>query len=156
MGAPSAFRAKERIPSAELGYQVLRTQTKSLPHLSTEYPRLTTRQRPQRDRVQRIGQLSDNILHVGPFSLGVDGVLSWIPGVGELYSLVAGAFILIQGARAGVPVSVLAGAAFIATLPLGRAGEPKEIADAIEFISSDKAGFLTGQVITLDGGVMAA
>jgi len=47
-------------------------------------------------------------------------------------------------------------AAFIATLPLRRAGQPKEIADAIEFISSDKAGFLTGQVITLDGGVTAA
>jgi NAD(P)-dependent dehydrogenase (short-subunit alcohol dehydrogenase family) len=47
-------------------------------------------------------------------------------------------------------------AAFIATLPLGRAGEPKEIADAIAFISSDQAGFLTGQVIALDGGVMAA
>jgi len=47
-------------------------------------------------------------------------------------------------------------AAFIATLPLGRAGEPGEIADAIAFISSDRAGFLTGQVVTLDGGVMAA
>jgi NAD(P)-dependent dehydrogenase (short-subunit alcohol dehydrogenase family) len=47
-------------------------------------------------------------------------------------------------------------AAFVATLPLGRAGEPKEIADAIEFITSDKAQWLTGQVITLDGGVMAA
>jgi NAD(P)-dependent dehydrogenase (short-subunit alcohol dehydrogenase family) len=47
-------------------------------------------------------------------------------------------------------------AAFIATLPLGRAGSATEIADAIVFITSDNAGFLTGQVITLDGGAMAA
>ena len=47
-------------------------------------------------------------------------------------------------------------AAFIATLPLGRAGRPEEIADAIVFVTSEKAGFLTGQVITLDGGVTAA
>jgi NAD(P)-dependent dehydrogenase (short-subunit alcohol dehydrogenase family) len=47
-------------------------------------------------------------------------------------------------------------AAFLASLPLGRAGDPKEIADAIAFIASDDAGFLTGQIIALDGGVMAA
>lgn len=47
-------------------------------------------------------------------------------------------------------------AAFIATLPLGRAGQPEEIADAIVFVTSEKAGFLTGQTITLDGGVTAA
>jgi len=39
---------------------------------------------------------------------------------------------------------------------LGRAGSATEIADAIVFITSDNAGFLTGQVITLDGGAMAA
>jgi hypothetical protein len=34
--------------------------------------------------------------------------LSWIPAVGEIYSTLAGGFILIQGARAGVPAPVLA------------------------------------------------
>jgi hypothetical protein len=82
-----------------------------------------------RASVQRVGQLSDNIVRVGPFSLGVDGVLSWIPGVGEFYSLAAGGFILIQGARAGVPVPVLAGAALI--LGLRTAGDTVPIAGAI-------------------------
>jgi len=44
----------------------------------------------------------------GPFRLGVDGVLSWIPGLGEAYSIIAGAFIVIQGFRAGVPLHILA------------------------------------------------
>ncbi|HEY2710004.1 MAG TPA: DUF4112 domain-containing protein [Caulobacteraceae bacterium] len=66
-----------------------------------------------RDSVNLVGRLSDNIVHIGPFSLGIDGVLSWIPAVGEAYSFVAGAFILVQGVRAGVPVTTLAVAAAI-------------------------------------------
>jgi NAD(P)-dependent dehydrogenase (short-subunit alcohol dehydrogenase family) len=47
-------------------------------------------------------------------------------------------------------------AAFLATVPQGRAGDPEEIADAIVFIASDQAGFLTGQTITVDGGIAAS
>src|ERR1700742_4986582 len=43
-------------------------------------------------------------------------------------------------------------AAFLATVPAGRAGAPQEIADAIVFIASGRAGFLTGQAGFLDGG----
>jgi hypothetical protein len=66
-----------------------------------------------RDSVSLVGRLSDSIVRLGPFSLGIDGVLSWVPGIGEAYSLGAGAFILVQGVRAGVPASVLAGAGLI-------------------------------------------
>jgi hypothetical protein len=66
-----------------------------------------------RNTVNLVGRLSDNIVRLGPISLGVDGVLSWIPAVGEIYSFGAGAFILVQGARAGVPASVLTRAALI-------------------------------------------
>jgi NAD(P)-dependent dehydrogenase (short-subunit alcohol dehydrogenase family) len=46
-------------------------------------------------------------------------------------------------------------AAFLATIPQGRAGDPREIADAIVFIASEHAGFLTGQTLALDGGLTA-
>ena len=39
--------------------------------------------------------------------------VSWVPAVGEIYSLVAGLFILVQGVRAGVSPLVLAAATFI-------------------------------------------
>jgi hypothetical protein len=69
-----------------------------------------------RRSVERVGKLSDSIVRLGPFGLGVDGVLSWIPGVGELYSTAAGAFILIQAARARVSFPVfLAAAALMAS-----------------------------------------
>ena len=51
---------------------------------------------------------------------------------------------------------VQAKAAFLATVPQQRAGEPAEIAEAISYISSPEAGFLTGQTIFLDGGMTAA
>jgi hypothetical protein len=60
-----------------------------------------------RQRVEQVGKLSDGLVRFGVFRLGVDGVLAWIPGVGELYSLAAGGFILYQGYRAGVSMKTL-------------------------------------------------
>jgi hypothetical protein len=69
-----------------------------------------------RDSVARVGRLSDALVRLGPFSIGLDGVLSWIPGVGELYSMAAAAFILVQAVRAGVPVHVIATCAALMAL----------------------------------------
>jgi len=40
----------------------------------------------------------------------------------------------------------------IAQIPLARKGEPKDIADAVVFLASDKADYITGQTIIVDGG----
>jgi 3-oxoacyl-[acyl-carrier protein] reductase len=40
-----------------------------------------------------------------------------------------------------------------AEIPLGRLGDPQDVADAVLFLASDAAGFITGHVITVDGGL---
>jgi NAD(P)-dependent dehydrogenase (short-subunit alcohol dehydrogenase family) len=47
-------------------------------------------------------------------------------------------------------------AAFLAAVPLKRAGTPEEIADAIVFVSSDKSSFMTGEVLRINGGRTAS
>lgn len=39
--------------------------------------------------------------------------------------------------------------------PLGRVAEPREVADAIVFLASQRASFVTGSVLTVDGGFLA-
>ncbi|MEV5986466.1 glucose 1-dehydrogenase [Streptomyces sp. NPDC052051] len=40
-------------------------------------------------------------------------------------------------------------------LPMGRTGVPEEIAAAVQYLGSDKASYITGQTLALDGGLMA-
>lgn len=39
-------------------------------------------------------------------------------------------------------------------IPAGRVGEPEDIADVIHFLVSDAARYMTGQVVTVDGGLL--
>lgn len=43
--------------------------------------------------------------------------------------------------------------AILAGSPLGRAAEPQEIADVIAFVAGERAGYMTGAVIPVDGGL---
>jgi len=45
--------------------------------------------------------------------------------------------------------------ALIAGVPLKRAGEPQEIAKVIVFLGLEEASFLTGQIVSVDGGKSA-
>jgi len=88
-----------------------------------------------RDSVALAGRLSDSLVRIGPFSLGIDGVLSWVPGLGDLYSTLAGGFIVVQGARAGVPAPVLGGAALLIAV--------RTIVGAVPIAGSAFADFFT-------------
>ena len=47
-------------------------------------------------------------------------------------------------------------AGLVAGVPLKRVGQPEEIADAIVFVASPKASFITGQIIAVNGGKTAS
>jgi len=46
-------------------------------------------------------------------------------------------------------------AAMLAAVPLGRLGQVEDVSAAIQFLLSDAAGFITGQVLSVDGGITA-
>jgi hypothetical protein len=69
---------------------------------------------PERDRAhlawrraERIKQLSDRVVGFGPWGLGLDGVLAWVPVAGTLYSLGAGGLLIYEAAQAGASRSTL-------------------------------------------------
>ena len=42
--------------------------------------------------------------------------------------------------------------AILAMVPLQRFGQPEDVAELVAFLASEKAGYITGQIITIDGG----
>ena len=46
-------------------------------------------------------------------------------------------------------------AALVSTVPLGRVGKPVDIAHMIVFLASDAASFVTGEIVSVDGGKSA-
>lgn len=73
-----------------------------------------------------------------------------------------------EGARSGITVNVICPGyiatemvmavpekvreSIISTIPVGRLGEPEDIARCVVFLASDEAGFITGSTITANGG----
>lgn len=54
--------------------------------------------------------------------------------------------------RANNPIGSEGEARYLAGVPMGRLGQPEEIAAAIAFLLSEQSGFITGQTLFVDGG----
>jgi len=70
----------------------------------------STRERAHRAwrNAERIKKLSDNLIKIGPWGLGLDGVLAWVPAAGTIYSLGSGALLIYEGAQARASAWTLA------------------------------------------------
>ncbi|MGR4863435.1 DUF4112 domain-containing protein [Caulobacter sp. LARHSG274] len=66
-------------------------------------------------RAETIKRLSDRLIGIGPFGLGLDGVLAWVPGAGLAYGLGAGGLLLYHGVQAKAsPMTLARMAAYLA------------------------------------------
>lgn len=70
---------------------------------------------------------------------------------------VAPAVVLSDIYKSFIPKEEIEGAlqGFTDLHPVGRIGSPQDVADSIEFLLSEKASWVTGTVLNVDGGVMA-
>jgi 3-oxoacyl-[acyl-carrier protein] reductase len=59
---------------------------------------------------------------------------------------------IATGMALSIPEKVLQG--MIAHTPLGRMGRPEDVAEAYHWLASDAAGFVTGAVLSVDGGLV--
>jgi hypothetical protein len=59
-------------------------------------------------KVARLRRYSDRLIGIGPFGVGLDGVLAWIPGIGTAYSAGAAAWLFIQAFKVGASPATLA------------------------------------------------
>ena len=86
-----------------------------------------------RSSVDQWRRVSDRLFSIGGFGVGLDGILTWVPGVGGVYSLGVGGFLLLQAHRAHVRkrtitkmTALLGGDALVGEVPL--------IGDAFDFL----------------------
>lgn len=89
-----------------------------------------------------LGFVRSAALELGPAGVRVNAVL---PGVIESPQS-------LDAVNSGGPVGLLRSAP---SIPLGRVGQPADVADVITFLLSDAARYVTGQSLTVDGGLTA-
>lgn len=56
---------------------------------------------------ETLKKLSDRVVGFGPFGIGLDGLLTWIPGAGIVYGVGAGGYLLLQAFRSGAGAMTL-------------------------------------------------
>jgi NAD(P)-dependent dehydrogenase (short-subunit alcohol dehydrogenase family) len=76
-----------------------------------------------------------------------------LAGDGITVNCIAPGPIATDGFRAQNPADSPGTKALLASIPVGRMGEPREIAATVAFLLSDDAGFMTGQVLNVCGGL---
>ncbi|MBM7424356.1 SDR family NAD(P)-dependent oxidoreductase [Spongiibacter marinus] len=88
----------------------------------------------------------------GVIALSKSASIEWAPAI-RVNTVVPGAF--LTPALETVNPDEETQRATGKTIPLGRIGDPRECANAILFLASDEASYITGAVLNVDGGRMA-
>lgn len=57
--------------------------------------------------VDSMKKLFDRVIGIGPFGVGLDGMLAWVPGVNAVFSAGAAAWLLVQALRARASLGTL-------------------------------------------------
>jgi 3-oxoacyl-[acyl-carrier protein] reductase len=87
--------------------------------------------------------------------VGRDGVLVTVVAPGYMRTGRVTSLLEERSRREGRPQEAIQ-SEMVANVPLGRIGEPDELASAIAFLASERASYITGTVLAVDGGYLRA
>lgn len=92
-----------------------------------------------------VGMVRDLASELAPSGITVNNVA---PGYTRTERISA----VIQARAAEAGSAEAAERAMVSTIPMGRLGEPEEFAAAVAFLASNRAAYITGQTLLVDGG----
>ncbi|MCJ7738427.1 MAG: 3-oxoacyl-[acyl-carrier-protein] reductase [Anaerolineae bacterium] len=137
--------------------EVIRINLKSVFNCSKAVARQMMRQRY--GRIINISSVSGVVGQAGQtnYSASKAGMIGFTKSLakelgqrGITVNAVAPGFV-VTDLTADLPAELMRKA--IDVTPLGRMGQPEEIAYAVAFLASDEAAFITGEILTVDGGI---
>lgn len=164
-GYPKAFEAVsdeewERIVNVNL-FSAIRMSRAVLPHMKEQGSGQIVNIGALSGRVPRLGQIASNVAKAGLINF-TESLAAEVARHGIRVNAVCPAAILTErwqkkitqhAKERGLPpeqaMTELAGRG----IPLGRFGLPEEVASAVVFLASERAGFITGVSIFVDGGM---
>ena len=85
-----------------------------------------------REQIVKVRRLSDGLFRIGPLKVGADALIGFVPGLGDVYSIGAGGYLLHLARRAGAPRHVLGKMAGWLALDVVTGAVPL-VGDAVDF-----------------------
>ena len=73
---------------------------------------------------ERVKRISDKLVGIGPFGIGLDAVIDWAPGAGPIYSAGAGGLLIYEAVAAGASAATIARMAAYLVVDTGTSAVP--------------------------------
>jgi 3-oxoacyl-[acyl-carrier protein] reductase len=164
-GYPKAFEALsdedwERVVNVNL-FSAIRLSRAVLPHMKEQGSGQIVNIGALSGRVPRLGQIASNVAKAGLINF-TESLAAEVARHGIRVNAVCPAAILTDrwqervaryAKERGLPLEQAMTELAKKGIPLGRFGLPEEVASAVTFLASERAGFITGVSIFVDGGM---
>jgi hypothetical protein len=82
---------------------------------------------------EAIKTISDRVIGIGPFGVGLDGLLTWVPVAGTLYSVGGALFLMFEALRAGAGLGTILRMASYLLVDSGASAVPV-LGSAVDFL----------------------